>query len=56
MTVAAHKKAIPRDSIDENKLTNIRARHRMDLENFAAEMKANTLLQRKWRRMEKELG
>ncbi len=40
MTVAAHKKAIPRDSIDENKLTNIRARHRMDLENFAAEMKA----------------
>ncbi len=40
MDVAARKKAIPRDSIDENKLANIRAGHRMDLENFAAEMRA----------------
>lgn len=40
MDVAARKEAIPRDSIDENKLADIRAGHRMDLENFAAEMRA----------------
>lgn len=40
MDVAARKEAIPFNLMDESELANIRARHRKDLEDFAAEMKA----------------
>ena len=40
MDVAARKEAIPFNLIDESELANIRARHRAELENFAAEMRA----------------